>query len=140
MKRIIPAFLLLLLLSGCSKDLKAVYSNENSSPVKQGGAKPFTFQVYADLEIVKIRTYHWNDGKGAPAGDIFLLDSTGKEVGRWKAEGMPGRSDVASALWEVKSDLTLKPGIYIVRTSDERSWSYNEASLGAGFTSIFTNK
>jgi len=140
MTRTIPVLFLLLLLSGCSRDLKAVYSNENNSPVKQGDAKPFTFQVYSDLEVVKIRTYHWNDGKGAPAGEIFLVDAQGKEVGRWKAGAVKGRNDVSSALWEVEPSITLKPGFYTVRTSDERSWSYNDASLGAGFTSIFTSK
>lgn len=140
MKRIIPAIFLMLLLTGCSRDLKAVYSNENGSPVKQGGAKPFTFEVYSELEIVKIRTYHWNDGKGSPAGDIILVGADGKERRRWNAEAKNGRNGVASAIWEAETGITLKPGRYSVKTSDDRTWSYNEASLGAGFTSIYTQK
>ncbi len=138
--RIFPALLLMLLLTGCSPELKAVYSNENGSPVKKGGAKPFQFQVYNEIEVVKIRTYHWNDGKGAIAGEIIITGPGGKETGRWKAENKPGRNGVATALWEAETGITLKPGIYTVTTSDERSWSYNEASLGAGFTSIYTKK
>ncbi len=138
--RIVPALFLILLMAGCSPGLKAVYSNENGSPVKQGGAKPFSFEIYSEMEIAKIRTYHWNDGKGAPAGEIILTGPGGKETGRWKAEGKPGRNSVASAVWEAETDITLKPGIYTVTTSDEKTWSYNEASLGAGFTSIYTKK
>ncbi|OQY74402.1 MAG: hypothetical protein B6D45_07020 [Ignavibacteriales bacterium UTCHB3] len=131
---------LLLFFIGCSKELKTVYSNENNLPVKQGEAQPFSFEVYSDLEVVKIRTFHWNDGKGAEPGEIILSTEGGKQIGKWKAEPKPGREGVESALWEVEPDITLKPGRYTVKTSDSRSWSFNEASGGIGFTSIYTKK
>ena len=54
MTRIIPVLFLLLLLSGCSRDLKAVYSNENNSPVKQGDAKPFTVHLRRSNRTVQV--------------------------------------------------------------------------------------
>ncbi len=137
MKLKLIILLLPLLIAGCSSNLKKAYSNENNSPVTQGSALPFQFEVYSDIEIAKIRTFHWNDGKGAPAGEIILTDKPGKVIGKWQAEGKPGRNNVASALWEVEPDIKLKPGIYFITTSDEKSRSCNPESQGIGFTSIY---
>lgn len=137
MKYKVFVFLLPLLLAGCSSNVKKAYSNENNSPVTQGAAMPFQFEVYSEIEIAKIRTYHWNDGKGAPAGEIILTDRPGKVIGKWQAEGKPGRNNVASALWEVEPDIKLKPGIYFISTGNDKSWSHNPESQGIGFTSVY---
>ncbi len=136
MRRLLLLFTAVIL-SGCSPEAKKAYSNENNRPVLHGEATPFMFQIYKETKILKIRTYHWNDGKGAPAGYIILSDKENKETGRWQAEVKSGKKETSSVLWEVEPDMALSPGIYYISTTDQKSWSFNNESNKAGFTSIY---
>ncbi len=137
MMRILLLLFTAVILSGCSPEEKKAYSNENNRPVLHGEATPFMFQIYKETKILRIRTYHWNDGKGAQAGYIILSDKDNKETGRWQAEVKSGKKETSSVLWEVEPDLAISPGIYYISTTDQKSWSFNAESNKAGFTSIY---
>jgi hypothetical protein len=129
-----------LILTGCGSKFKKIYSNENSSSLEQGRALPFSFEIYKQTEIAKIRTYHWNNGKGKNPGQIVITDKKNKLIGSWQANSVPGKNNSENVLWEVTPDISLPPGKYLISTSDQKSWSFNKTSLGSGFTSIYTKE
>ena len=103
--------------------------------------------------LTHIATYHWNDGKGAPAGgSIGLVDVGGQTIGGgpWKASATPATNGVL-ANWEadVKTDPpVVLDGTYRVTEVDPTAanppdpnkpptWSMSKASGGMGYVRVW---
>jgi len=71
-------------------------------------------------------TYHWNEGRGAPAGTIILRRVDASPHGPWQAT-------LRDRYWEVRLNELVRPGRYQVIDSDPSTWSQNE---GAGMMQV----
>lgn len=100
-----------------------VFNNANPSAITANSNKELTFELKAQTNISYIQTYHWKSGK--PAGEISLKAADGTVYGPWKATGTEGQGGMPNAYWEVKPNVSLKPGTYTVVDSDPGSWSTN---------------
>lgn len=61
-----------------------VFYNGNIAGVSNGAKAPsFTFDTAVRLKY--LMTYHWNGGRGAPAGTLALISSDGTLFGPWQA-------------------------------------------------------
>ena len=110
--------------------------NGNIYAVQNQPTRDTTFTLSRPIHVTKIMTYHWNDGRGAPAGTIGLRESTGETYGPWEAVGQPGQGGVPSAYWIVEGDLELPAGTYTVLDSDPPTWAQNAGSRGAGMAIV----
>ena len=106
---------------------QVLFDNFNPKQVFNGGQSSW-FYLSSPTIINYIMTYHWNDGKGAPAGSISLRREDGSTWGPWAVTlANNGR------YWEARMRIVLRPGRYQVVDSDPSTWSQN---TGAGFTQI----
>ena len=104
-----------------------LFFNGNDRGVFNGGRAP-RFYLRVGATISYIMTYHWNAGRGAPAGTITLRrEEDGITFGPWQATLANG------VYWEVRPDILVRPGRYQVIDSDPSTWSQNE---GAGHVRI----
>ena len=91
--------------------------------------------------LIEIATYHWNDGKGAPAGGtISLKDLQGHVVGTWKAIGTPQQPGGPLVNWEAvlpPTPMVIISGTYTVEDSGAPTWSWSKASSGLGFFRVW---
>jgi len=108
----------------------------NIYTVYNGGASPTVTQGSAYF-VTSVRTYHWNNGKGAPAGQITLKASDGTVYGPWQATGIPGQGGVPNASWEARPQQVIPAGAYTVIDSDPSTWSQNSATNGKGMCSAY---
>jgi hypothetical protein len=92
-----------------------------------GGTSP-TVTFAQSYYLTDILTYHWNDGKGTPAGTIALRDANGKTYGPWTATLESG------VYWTAKPSVTIPAGTYTVLDSDPSTWSQNSETGGNGVT------
>ncbi|MBI3705458.1 MAG: hypothetical protein HY244_16795 [Rhizobiales bacterium] len=112
--------------------IERLFDNGNIYAVQNRPTRETTFTLSRPIHLTKIMTYHWNDGRGAPAGTIGLRDGAGEIYGPWEAVGQPGQGGVPSAYWIVEGDLELPAGTYTFLDSDPSTWSQNAGSRGAG--------
>jgi len=98
----------------------------------QNGATPTTFTVSESWLVTEIKTYHWNNGKGATPGTIGLMDADGTILGTWQAEGLSGQGDVPDAYWVVNPNIVIPFGTYTVIDSDPDTWAQNSETNGIG--------
>ena len=117
-----------------------LWTNFNTGAVQNGPKLYSGAPMKKDTEpvlITKVRTYHWNNGNGAPAGTISICeDELNNVIGTWQAVGRSkdGRQNV---YWEALVDCVMYPGHnYFVKVSDKASWSYNAESEG-GFYELY---
>ncbi|GEM_PF-6555572 len=108
--------------------------------VENRPTQPTTFTMDAPSCITKIRTYHWNRGRGSAPGTISLQDQTGEVLGTWDASGEPGSGGVPNAYWEVEPRIELPAGTYTVLDSDPATWSHNRDTGGRGITWVYGRK
>lgn len=106
-----------------------VFFNGNDFGVANGGTPP-EFNVGSPVKITYIMTYHWNSGRGAPAGDISLVSTEGRVYGPWRATLMNG------VYWEVRPNVEIPAGRYRLIDSDQKTWAQNQGSAGCGMTRI----
>jgi hypothetical protein len=97
-----------------------------------GATTPTTFTVGIAWTVTEIRTYHWNNGRGAKPGTISLRTNDGTIYGPWQATGEPGSGGASNAYWVVKPDVIIGPGTYTVLDSDPSTWSQNQETSGRG--------
>ena len=110
-----------------SKEKETVlFFNGNDNRVFNGG-QTAGFYLSSPAILSYIMTYHWNDGRGAPAGTITLRHEDGETVGPWTVTPVNG------VYWEVRPDVLARPGRYEVIDSDPATWSQNN---GAGHVRI----
>ena len=127
----IPAF---------AEEEELLWTNFNTGAVQSGPKLYSGAPMKKDTEpvlITKVRTYHWNDGYGAPAGTISICeDELANVIGTWQAVGRSG-SGRQNVYWEALVDCVMYPGHnYFVKVSDKASWSYNAESEG-GFYELY---
>ncbi|MFN8610700.1 MAG: hypothetical protein U0931_24380 [Vulcanimicrobiota bacterium] len=123
-----------------SEEAKALLARELGSPKKiaerqvlytgndggvfNGGNSP-RFRLNRRTRIGMIMNFHYNEGKGAPAGTIALRSLEGKLYGPFKATAVNG------VYWVARAGVELPPGDYVVIDSHPQSWSQNgPARLG----------
>ena len=114
-----------------------LWSNMNTGAVQNNPPKEkeITLRDNAVL-LTRISTYHWNNGKGAEPGTIYLYEGN-KQLGSWKATGRSG-SGVNNVHWDAKTNVVLYPDhTYTVKVSDNKSWSWNEASGNCGMFELY---
>jgi hypothetical protein len=116
--------------------VRTIFDNGNVYTVENGASQPTVFALGVPTTIVRIQTYHWNYGQGAPAGTIALRRHTGQIYGPWQAVGLPGQGGVPSAYWVVETNIVLPPGNYTVLDADPSTWAQNAGTGGAGMASI----
>ena len=123
-------------LSGQYAAAAVIASNINTDDVSGHPTAKSIFTVEKECRVFSILTDHRNDGKGAAAGSIGLLED-GVSVGTWAASGVKGQTGAADCWLVCPHDLVLKPGhTYTVLDSESETWSQNGASGGAGFFEI----
>ena len=108
----------------------------NVGAVSNGGTSPTVTQGAA-YYVTAVRTYHWNNAKGAPAGQITLKASDGTVYGPWQATGTPGQGGVPNANWEARPQQVIPAGTYTVIDSDPSTWSQNSGTGGKGMCSAY---
>ena len=116
-----------------------IYSNFNSDPVKNHPDHYKLLNIRDDVEpvlIQRIRTHHWNNGKGAEPGTISVYEN-GSKIGSWQAVGRSAYG-TRNVYWDALVDFILYPGhSYYVSVSNVDSMSYNEASGGCGMFELY---
>ncbi len=119
-----------------SQEIVKFFDNGNIYTVYNRPRRTTVFTLAAPMRVTRIMTYHWNNGNGAPAGQIALRSRTGETYGPWAAAGEPGQGGVPSAYWVVEPDLLLPAGTYTIVDSNPSTWAQNQASRGAGMASV----
>lgn len=97
----------------------------NDKAVFNGGT-PAIFELTSDYHVTEFWSYHWNGGKGAPAGTLTIVSDVGTVYGPYQAERI---NDV---YWAVKTPFDLPQGVYTVTDSDPTTWSQNKETSGMG--------
>lgn len=116
---------------------RKLFDNGNVYAIEAGvPSRPTTFTFTEARVITMIQNYHWNSGRGAAAGEIWLVDKQGRKYGPWKAKGFSGSGGAPNVYWRAYPKTSLGPGTYTLMDSDPSSWSQNAGSRGAGMTLI----
>lgn len=143
-KRMLSVFLLIIFLLTAASTYageELIWSNFNNEAVE---SQP---EYYSSLPlekgqspvlITRVRTYHWNDGKGAAPGEICVyFDDTMEELKCWQAVGLSENGN-QNVIWEAATDFVMIPGkSYAFLVSDFESWSYNSASDECGMIELY---
>lgn len=108
---------------------QTLFFNGNDAAVGNGG-KVSAFTLPSPAQITFVMTYHWNGGRGAPAGTIALLAESGIMYGPWQATLNNG------VYWEVRPNAGLPAGRYRIIDSDPATWAQNAGSNGDGMTRV----
>lgn len=114
----------------------ALLDINNSLPVEGRPKKGSKLDLDTPHVITLIRTYHWNDGLGAPPGSIGLSCRDGSNHGPWQAVGEPSPNGVRNAYWTVRPNARVPGCVCAVVVSDAQSWSHNDASRNRGFVLV----
>jgi len=112
-----------------------LFDNSNTVGVQSGPFQPTVFSLERPHGIALVRTYHWNNGKGAGPGTLALLSSDGTQYGPWQATGT-GDGQRSNIMWVVEPKIVIPAGQYTVVDSDPSTWGANNASGGRGFAWI----
>ena len=108
----------------------------NIAAVQNGPSRPTVIKLKTAVFVRTIRTYHWNNARGAKPGTIELTSSDGRVYGPWKARGLPGQGGVRNAYWQAQVDERIEAGTYTVSTSSNATWATNAEAGGRGFYAI----
>lgn len=126
---------LLLALSAGAQTPQVFFSTFNSGAVGNRPTAATVFTLSQPMRVTSILTYHWNHGRGSPAGNVELLAAGGRVYGPWPATASSG-SGAPNVNWTVNPDIVLSAGNYTVLDSDAATWSQNPGSSGRGFVEI----
>lgn len=108
----------------------------NIAAVQNGPSRPTLIKLNTAVFVRTIRTYHWNNARGAKPGTITLTSRDGRAYGPWRARGLPGQGGVRNAYWEVEVDQRIEAGTYTISTSNNATWATNAQAGGRGFYTI----
>ena len=114
-----------------------IYDTSMATPVESLPLKPTRFTLTESRQISRIRTFHWNRGRGAEPGSIALQRRDKTLLGPWKATGAADDTGLANAWWQVEPGIELPAGSYTLLDSDPASWSRNPARGNMGIATIF---
>ena len=112
------------------------FQAQNTDAVVGGPKVETSFTVKAPIFLRTLRTYHWNDGRGAAPGTMSLSGPSETKVGSWRTRGEPGQGGVANAYWIAEVNQRLEPGRYTLTTSNDQTWSTNVGVGWKGFYAI----
>lgn len=104
-----------------------IFKVGNDLAVQNGGVSP-TVSLKQPYFLTEITTYHWNAGKGSPAGTIALRAVDGTTYGPWKAALVNG------VYWVAKPNVRIPEGSYGVVDSNPSTWAQNADCGGQGMT------
>ena len=107
-----------------------IFRNENGAAVVNGASAPATFTVREGQRITVLRSYHYNNGQGKPAGTLLLKHADGRTYGPWTT------SMESRFYWVARPNAGIAAGTYTVVDSDPATWSSNAQSGRAGIFSI----
>ena len=116
--------------------LSTLFDNNNIYAVENGPSAATRFTLRSVHHIERIRTYHWNNGRGVKPGSIRIIGPNREVYGPWPARGLAGQGGVPNAYWEADANVLLGPGTYTILDSDFATWSQNAASSRAGFALV----
>ncbi len=122
---------------GAAEEVVLLDTN-NPQAVEVGPAAPATFHLDRPHVITRIRTYHWNGGRGAPMARM-LIDEPDIQVqsGPWEAVGIVPKAAGTALYWECRPNLRLEAGRYALRAADPTTWSQNTASGHRGMCEVY---
>jgi len=118
--------------TAAGQQAEKIFDNGNVYAVQNRPTRPTVVVFNAPTRITQIMTYHWNNGRGSPAGTIALRSGSGETYGPWRTVGLPGQGGVPSAYWVALPDITVPPGTYTVIDSNPSTWAHNAATSGTG--------
>ncbi len=98
----------------------------NDGGIDGGGGKPPTVTQDKAYFVTEVCAYHWNNGTGAPAGEISLKATDGKVYGPWKTTLRN------SVYWIAQPNQDIPAGTYTLIDSDPSTWAQNSGSGGTG--------
>lgn len=108
----------------------------NIAAVQNGPSRPTVIKLKTAVFVRTIRTYHWNNARGAKPGTITLTSGEGRVYGPWRARGLAGQGGVRNAYWEAQIDERVEAGTYTISTSSNATWATNAGTGGRGFYTI----
>lgn len=108
----------------------------NVAAVQNGPTRPTVIKLKTAVFVRTLRTYHWNNARGAKPGTITLTAGDGTVHGPWQTRGLPGQGGVRNAYWEAKVDQRIEAGTYTIATSSDATWATNTGVGGRGFYAI----
>lgn len=98
----------------------------NDGAIEGGGGKPPKVTQDGTHFVTEVCTYHWNGGKGSPAGEISLQAADGTMYGPWKTTL---RNKV---YWIAQPNQDMPAGTYTLIDSNPSTWAQNSGSGGKG--------
>ncbi|MDE2227849.1 MAG: hypothetical protein KGL11_02260 [Alphaproteobacteria bacterium] len=113
-----------------------LYNNTNGYAVTNGPRAANVFTLRAPAQITQLITYHWNGGRGAPAGTIALRDRNGRTYGPFRAHATSGQNNAPNVNWIADINIRLPAGTYQVIDSNSATWSQNAQSGYRGFAIV----
>lgn len=113
-----------------------LFNNWNKASVGNGPRAATTFSLKSPATITNITNYHWNNGRGAPAGTISLKGQDGRTYGPWRTRATSGTGGAQNVNWIAEPNVTIPAGNYTVIDSSPSTWSQNSGSGGRGFTQV----
>ena len=114
------------------------FDNRNGGGVRNGPPpQKTTFTLGQTIKLEQLRTYHWNEGKGAAPGTITLEGPGGKRYGPWQAKGIDDPAGRKNLYWEVLPNVMLPKGTYTIVDSGASTWSHNAQSSNAGIALVW---
>ncbi|MBF0138370.1 MAG: LamG domain-containing protein [Magnetococcus sp. DMHC-1] len=124
-----------------------VLNNSSKATVHNNPPRATTFTIKQPTRLTALHTYHWNNGKGQPPGQLSLRHEDGTVLGPWSATAASKTSwlvncvptDVHRSQSLSKVELNdkcplLKPGTYTIINSSPETWSHNSETQSMGFT------
>ena len=114
-----------------------LFNNNNPAGVLNNPPQPTVFTLGAPATITQIVTYHWNNGRGAPPGQISLRSQTGQTFGPFRAQGSSGQGGAPNVNWTATVNVAVPAGTYTVVDSDAATWSHNPQSGSRGFAIVY---
>lgn len=114
---------------------KDLINTWNTGAVRNGPTAPTAFTIGQPCLITEISDYHWNSGRGQPAGTILLQSGDGRLYGPWIVTTSSG-SGAMNVGWTVHPNVVIPTGTYKVVDSSPATWSQNAASGGRGFSEV----
>jgi hypothetical protein len=119
---------------------KLIFDNFNVAVVDNGGNQPsFTTAGGGPFCIDQMATYHWNDGKGAPVGTIWLTSSLGQS-GPWTMSGQNPDGSPGTINWigrPADPAKAIVQGSVTCHDSAPATWAQNEESGHKGFCRVW---